>query len=142
MDDLRSSQKSMIECPRWGGTRNVRSKSGQAVIVRVAVPDLTCEVTDLYVTGDGLTARLIFRGHFTRTYSGIRRPRRRRTVRCTAFKTIGCGEAYCPNRERRTPTDRPATWGWPSLRHAEDLCHVQSRWRRDGRRVLDLDVAT
>ncbi|MGV8875860.1 MAG: ester cyclase [Rhodococcus sp. (in: high G+C Gram-positive bacteria)] len=32
---------------------------------RAAVPDLTCELTDLYITGDTFTARLIFRGHFT-----------------------------------------------------------------------------
>lgn len=38
---------------------------------RAAVPDLTCEVADLYVTGDTLTARLVFRGHFTGTDNGI-----------------------------------------------------------------------
>lgn len=38
---------------------------------RTAVPDLTCELSDLYVTGDTLTARLIFRGHFTGTYDGV-----------------------------------------------------------------------
>ena len=37
---------------------------------RAAVPDLTCELADLYVTGDTFTARLIFRGHFTGTYDG------------------------------------------------------------------------
>ncbi len=38
---------------------------------RAAVPDLSCELADLYVTGDTLTARLIFRGHFTGIYDGI-----------------------------------------------------------------------
>jgi predicted ester cyclase len=38
---------------------------------RAAVPDLTCEVADLYVTGDALTARLVFRGHFTGAYNGV-----------------------------------------------------------------------
>lgn len=37
---------------------------------RTAVPDLTCELSALYVTGDTLTARLLFRGHFTGTYNG------------------------------------------------------------------------
>ncbi|OZD80317.1 ester cyclase [Rhodococcus sp. 05-2256-B2] len=37
---------------------------------RAAVPDLTCELADLYITGDTFTARLIFRGHFTGTYDG------------------------------------------------------------------------
>ncbi|WP_256991231.1 ester cyclase [Rhodococcus sp. 06-235-1A] len=35
---------------------------------RTAIPDLSCELADLYVTGDTFTARLIFRGHFTGTY--------------------------------------------------------------------------
>ncbi|MVU82895.1 ester cyclase [Nocardia sp. ET3-3] len=39
---------------------------------RAAVPDLTCELSDLYVTGDTLTARLVFRGHFTGVYDGAR----------------------------------------------------------------------
>jgi predicted ester cyclase len=38
---------------------------------RTAVPDLTCQLTDLYVTGDTFTARLVFQGHFTGTYNGI-----------------------------------------------------------------------
>jgi predicted ester cyclase len=38
---------------------------------RTAVPDLTCELSDLLVTGDKITARLVFRGHFTGTYNGI-----------------------------------------------------------------------
>ena len=38
---------------------------------RTAVPDLTCQLVDLYVTGDTLTARLVFQGHFTGTYNGI-----------------------------------------------------------------------
>ncbi|KIQ17451.1 lipoprotein [Rhodococcus sp. MEB064] len=41
-----------------------------SVTFRAAVPDLTCELADLYVTGDTFTARLIFRGHFTGTYGG------------------------------------------------------------------------
>ncbi|MEU9559195.1 ester cyclase [Streptomyces fumanus] len=39
---------------------------------RAAVPDLTCELADLLVTGDKITARLVFRGHFTGTYNGVR----------------------------------------------------------------------
>jgi predicted ester cyclase len=39
---------------------------------RTAVPDLTCQLADLYVTGDTFTARLVFQGHFTGTYNGIR----------------------------------------------------------------------
>ncbi|MEU6586226.1 ester cyclase [Nocardia sp. NPDC046763] len=39
---------------------------------RTAVPDLTCELSDLYLTGDTLTARLVFRGHFTGVYNGAR----------------------------------------------------------------------
>nr|WP_296775935.1 ester cyclase [Rhodococcus sp. (in: high G+C Gram-positive bacteria)] len=37
---------------------------------RTAIPDLTCELADLYLTGDTFTARLIFRGHFTGVYDG------------------------------------------------------------------------
>jgi len=38
---------------------------------RAAVPDLTCEVPELYLTNDSFTAHLVFRGHFTGTYNGI-----------------------------------------------------------------------
>lgn len=38
---------------------------------RAAVPDLTCELSDLLVTGDKITARLVFRGHFTGTFDGV-----------------------------------------------------------------------
>lgn len=38
---------------------------------RAAVPDLSCELADLYVVGDRFTARLVFRGHFTGTYRGV-----------------------------------------------------------------------
>jgi predicted ester cyclase len=38
---------------------------------RGAVPDLTCELSDLLVAGDKLAARLLFRGHFTGRYNGI-----------------------------------------------------------------------
>ena len=38
---------------------------------RTAVPDLTCQLADLYVTGNTFTARLVFQGHFTGTYNGI-----------------------------------------------------------------------
>ncbi|MFJ9843393.1 ester cyclase [Kitasatospora sp. NPDC101155] len=38
---------------------------------RTAVPDLTCELSDVLVTGDKITARLIFRGHFTGTFNGL-----------------------------------------------------------------------
>ncbi|MTE13488.1 ester cyclase [Nocardia aurantiaca] len=37
---------------------------------RTAVPDLTCELSDLLVTGDKITARLVFRGHFTGIFNG------------------------------------------------------------------------
>jgi predicted ester cyclase len=39
---------------------------------RTAVPDLTCQLADLYVTGDTFTARLVFQGHFTGTDRGIK----------------------------------------------------------------------
>ncbi|GGF18878.1 hypothetical protein GCM10007298_13650 [Williamsia phyllosphaerae] len=39
---------------------------------RAAIPDLTCELADLYVTGDTFTARLVFAGTFTGTYNGVR----------------------------------------------------------------------
>jgi predicted ester cyclase len=38
---------------------------------RAAVPDLTCELADLLVAGDKITARLVFRGHFTGTFNGV-----------------------------------------------------------------------
>ncbi|MEU3445334.1 ester cyclase [Streptomyces griseoincarnatus] len=38
---------------------------------RAAVPDLTCELSDLLITGDKITARLVFRGHFTGSYNGV-----------------------------------------------------------------------
>lgn len=38
---------------------------------RAAVPDLTCELSDVLVTGDKITARLVFRGHFTGAFNGI-----------------------------------------------------------------------
>ncbi|GAA0432924.1 ester cyclase [Streptomyces luteireticuli] len=39
---------------------------------RTAVPDLTCELSDVLITGDKITARLVFRGHFTGTLDGVR----------------------------------------------------------------------
>ncbi|MEU8514598.1 ester cyclase [Kitasatospora sp. NPDC048722] len=39
---------------------------------RAAVPDLTCELSDVLVAGDRITARLVFRGHFTGTFNGVR----------------------------------------------------------------------
>ncbi|MGW2250743.1 ester cyclase [Kitasatospora sp. NPDC001660] len=39
---------------------------------RTAVPDLTCELSDVLVAGDRITARLVFRGHFTGTFNGVR----------------------------------------------------------------------
>ncbi|MEU5049116.1 ester cyclase [Streptomyces sp. NPDC021096] len=38
---------------------------------RAVVPDLTCELSDLLITGDKITARLVFRGHFTGTFNGV-----------------------------------------------------------------------
>ncbi|MFG3052776.1 ester cyclase [Kitasatospora sp. NPDC048239] len=38
---------------------------------RAAVPDLTCELSDLLITGDRITARLVFRGHFTGVFDGV-----------------------------------------------------------------------
>ena len=38
---------------------------------RAAVPDLTCELADLLVTGDKLAVRLRFRGTFTGTYDEV-----------------------------------------------------------------------
>jgi predicted ester cyclase len=37
---------------------------------RAAVPDLTCEVEQMLVAGDRVTAFLHFRGHFTGTFGG------------------------------------------------------------------------
>ncbi len=37
---------------------------------RAAVPDLTCELSDVLISGDKITARLVFRGHFTGTFQG------------------------------------------------------------------------
>jgi predicted ester cyclase len=39
---------------------------------RAAVPDLTCEIVDLLVTGHKLNTLLEIRGHFTGTFNGIR----------------------------------------------------------------------
>ncbi|WP_374120025.1 ester cyclase, partial [Streptomyces sp. LS1784] len=39
---------------------------------RAAVPDLTCELSDVLIAGDRITARLVFRGHFTGTFDGVR----------------------------------------------------------------------
>ncbi|MFD0277358.1 ester cyclase [Kitasatospora sp. NPDC127111] len=39
---------------------------------RAAVPDLGCELADLLITGDKITARLVFRGHFTGVFNGVR----------------------------------------------------------------------
>jgi predicted ester cyclase len=39
---------------------------------RKAVPDLSCSLDDLYVTGDTFTARLTFTGHFTGTSGDTR----------------------------------------------------------------------
>ncbi|THA76980.1 ester cyclase [Streptomyces sp. A0642] len=38
---------------------------------RTAVPDLTCELSDVLVTGDKITARMVFHGHFTGTFDGV-----------------------------------------------------------------------
>jgi predicted ester cyclase len=38
---------------------------------RAAVPDLSCELSDLIVAGDRLPVRLRFRGHFTGAYNGL-----------------------------------------------------------------------
>lgn len=38
---------------------------------RAAVPDLECELVDLYVVDDTFTAHLTFRGHFSGTYNGV-----------------------------------------------------------------------
>lgn len=39
---------------------------------RTTVPDLTCELSDLLITGDKITARIVLRGHFTGTFNGVR----------------------------------------------------------------------
>jgi predicted ester cyclase len=38
---------------------------------RAAVPDLTCEVSELLVVGDRVAVRLRFRGHFSGTMNGV-----------------------------------------------------------------------
>jgi predicted ester cyclase len=50
---------------------NILPRAASAAF-RTAIPDLTCQLADLYVTGDTFTARLMFQGHFTGTYNGIR----------------------------------------------------------------------
>jgi predicted ester cyclase len=45
--------------------------SAASATFRTAVPDLTCQLADLYVTGDTFTARLVFQGHFTGTHNDI-----------------------------------------------------------------------
>jgi predicted ester cyclase len=58
---------------------------------RAAVPDLTCELADLYVTGDTLTARLVFRGHFTGTYNGIKGRGQRIDFNAFDIQHVGSG---------------------------------------------------
>ncbi|MFJ9949067.1 ester cyclase [Kitasatospora sp. NPDC091207] len=55
---------------------------------RAAVPDLTCELSDLLVTGDRITARLVFRGHFTGVFDGRRGEGRRGEGRRVEFDAI------------------------------------------------------
>ncbi|MFB7663228.1 ester cyclase [Kitasatospora sp. NPDC056138] len=58
---------------------------------RAAVPDLTCELSDLLVTGDKLTARLVFRGHFTGTFEGVRGSGQRVEFNAIDIQHVGTG---------------------------------------------------
>lgn len=59
---------------------------------RAAVPDLTCELADLLVTGDKITARLVFRGHFTGTFNGVRGKGRQIDFDAIDIQHVGTGK--------------------------------------------------
>lgn len=56
---------------------------------RAAIPDLSCELADLIVTGNRITARQVYRGHFTGTYEGVRG--RGQAVRFNAIDILRVG---------------------------------------------------
>ncbi|MFD5462865.1 ester cyclase [Kitasatospora sp. NPDC127059] len=56
---------------------------------RAAVPDLSCELSDVLVTGDEITARLVFRGHFTGTFEGVRGQGRRIEFNAIDIQHVG-----------------------------------------------------
>lgn len=56
---------------------------------RAAVPDLTCELSDVLITGDKITARLVFRGHFTGTFNGVRGKGRRVDFNAIDIQHVG-----------------------------------------------------
>ncbi|MEE1784486.1 ester cyclase [Streptomyces sp. SP17BM10] len=56
---------------------------------RTAVPDLTCELSDVLIAGDRITARLVFRGHFTGTFNGVRGTGRRVDFNAIDIQHVG-----------------------------------------------------
>jgi predicted ester cyclase len=54
-----------------GRPQGLAGPAAASASFRDAVPDLTCELSDLLVAGDKLAARLWFHGHFTGHYNGI-----------------------------------------------------------------------
>lgn len=50
--------------------QGVRGVEAASKSFRTAVPDLTCELSDLLVVGEKLAVRLRFRGHFTGYFNG------------------------------------------------------------------------
>ncbi|CAM5664561.1 hypothetical protein KAURM247S_02368 [Kitasatospora aureofaciens] len=67
---------------------------------RAAVPDLTCELSDVLVTGDRITARLVFRGRYHRHLQ--RRPGRGPT----SSSTPSTSSTSAPTGSWRTGTSR------------------------------------
>ena len=54
---------------RQQGLRGIEQASRQ---FRAAVPDLHCSVADVLVSGDRVSVRQVYTGHFTGTYDGVR----------------------------------------------------------------------
>lgn len=53
-----------------GRPQGPEGPAGASKAFRAAVPDLSCELVELLVAGDRVTARLRFRGHFTGVWEG------------------------------------------------------------------------
>ena len=54
-----------------GRPQGIDGPTTASAAFRAAVPDLTCELSDLLVVGDKLAVRLRFRGTFTGTFNGV-----------------------------------------------------------------------